>query len=189
MDQGILSDTFGAYKLISLTKEQFAKVDPQDYDWLSKCVWRAWWSKNTQSYYAFGTGDNRLKLMHRMIIGATDPKQHGDHINHDTLDNRRTNLRVCSNAEGVRNRRPWGVLGTKGVTYISCKGGQFQYWRARINCNGKQFGLGYFPFTEDGKIEAATAYNIAAKEHFGEFAFLNDIEKMKRNATSTTPTN
>jgi hypothetical protein len=88
-----------------------------------------------------------------------------DHINGDTLDNRRANLRVCTKSENNRNRRKLHPTTSrfKGV-YKNTKP-----WIALIECNGKQFVLGRFASEE----EAALAYDKAAKEHFGSFARLN----------------
>lgn len=115
--------------------------------------------------------------MHRMIM----EKVHGDisgyyvdHINHNSVDNRRENLRLCTMAENLRNSRKLDRSTSsryKGVCYmISSK--RKKRWIAYIEIEkGKRKYLGYF-HTE---TEAALAYNQAASEYFGEFANLNDI--------------
>ncbi len=89
-----------SYRLIPLTQGQFAKVDPEDYDWLMQWKWCAAWDKKTRSFrairsqYRTGRGPECIR-MHREIMKA--PK--GilvDHGNHDTLDNRRFNLRKAT---------------------------------------------------------------------------------------------
>lgn len=95
-----------------------------------------------------------------------------DHINHNTLDNRRSNLRVCSHTENMWNRRASRNKKHKGVDYRAdarCAG---KNWVARITRNHKRVFLGYFR-TEQ---EAATAYNNAAKLMHGNFAHLNQTE-------------
>lgn len=87
-----------------------------------------------------------------------------DHINHDGLDNRRENLRVCTQEENNRNKRSLSSKsGLKGVVPVSRPG--TKPWRAFIQ--GRL--IGYFLT----KQEAAKAYNKKAKKLFGEFAHLN----------------
>ncbi len=87
-----------------------------------------------------------------------------DHINHDTLDNRRENLRICTEQQNKMNRRPERGAMSKYKGVCPKKG----KWRA-VLCRKE---LGMF----DTEIEAAIAYNNAAFEKFGEFAYLNNIE-------------
>ena len=87
-----------------------------------------------------------------------------DHINHDTLDNRRCNLRICNTKQNNANRRRLRP-GYKGVEYSP----KLSKWRARIRANGKLIQLGCFTFAED----AARAYDCAAAYFFGDFAHLN----------------
>jgi hypothetical protein len=71
-------------KLIPLTKGQFALVDAADYDWLMQWPWNAYWHPRTKSYYARRAHG---PLMHRFILGLTDPKIKGDHRDGNTLNN------------------------------------------------------------------------------------------------------
>lgn len=91
-----------------------------------------------------------------------------DHIDGNGLNNRIENLRSCSHSQNMRNR-----VGTKNSKSIykgvSCNRNR---WRARIKIEGKEKHLGTF----DTEIEAAQAYNIAALEAFGKFAYVNPIE-------------
>jgi len=91
-----------------------------------------------------------------------------DHINGDRADNRKANLRVCSQAQNARNARlsRRSSSGYKGVSW-DCRG----RWLARIRVDGELKHLGRF----DCKIEAAKVYNVAAVKYFGEFAKLNDV--------------
>ncbi len=100
--------------------------------------------------------------MHRLLA---NPKkgEHIDHANGNTLDNRRSNLRICSHAENMRNRAGsrFSKSGIKGVSLDRCG-----KWRARIEFDHKRYDLGFF----DSAQQAATAYAVAATKLHGDFA-------------------
>lgn len=152
-----------------------ALVDDEDYEVLSKFKWT--YSKrghNKSSGYAYrhirteGPGYKVKSIMLHTQILRTPEGLHGYHINGEGLDNRRTNLRVCTQGETNRNKRVFsGSSKYKGVYWYKKSGG----WKSKITINYKQIHLGTF---SDEK-SAAIAYNKAAKEHFGEFALLNKV--------------
>jgi hypothetical protein len=148
------------YRLIPLTKGQNAIVDAADYDWLNQWNWTAVWNSCTKSFY----GKRRGASMHRVILGLM-PGEPGDHINRNTLDNRRKNLRKANFSQNDCNRGPQGnnTSGYKGVCF------NHEGWVARIAINGETKYLGNFVTKED----AARAYDRAAKELHGEFAYQN----------------
>ena len=154
-------------KKIPLTQGKFVVVDDCDYDWLIRHKWYA--RKENRTYYAGRKSGKVISQMHREILGLkAGDKRQIDHINHNGLDNRRSNLRICSFAENHRNRqlnRRKHTSKYKGVCWYKagCK------WRAEIRCDYKLFFLGYF----DSEIDAAKAYDRAARKLFGEFACLN----------------
>ena len=115
--------------------------------------------------YCWGYVDNRLVLIHRWLMGEP-PGLDVDHRNHDKLDNRRANLRVCTRADNMKNRRlrSDSVSGYKGVG-----GSPKGRWVAKITSDGRRLHLGTFDTAE----EAARAYDGAARELHGEFALLN----------------
>lgn len=91
---------------------------------------------------------------------------HVDHINGDGLDNRRENLRVCSPMQNLWNsKKQTNTSGFKGVT----KRASDKAFIARIRVNYKLISLGSFA----DPIDAAKAYDAAARAHFGEFARTN----------------
>ena len=102
-----------------------------------------------------------------------------DHINHNTLDNRKCNLRICTRSENARNnagQRTRTGSKYKGVTFHDCKKYKpnatgLKPWRAYTRIAGKRIWFGYYITEED----AARVYNENAKRLFGEFAYLNDI--------------
>jgi len=92
-----------------------------------------------------------------------------DHINHNGLDNRKSNLRVCTDAENGRNkqRQKGGTSIYKGVCWHKAK----KKWVAQIKFEGKNMHIGYF--TDDKEKEAARAVDAKAKVLHGEYALLN----------------
>ncbi len=149
---------------IPLTQGQVTLVDDDDYDWLMQWKWIAAYSPVNNRYYVHRRdGKNKTIIMHREILNA--PKGfHVDHINLDTLDNRRENLRVATNSQNQYNKplQKNNTSGYKGVTYFK----QFGKWVARIRVNNKSIYLGVFDTPE----AAADARKIAAIELHGEFA-------------------
>lgn len=146
------------YKLIPIANGCFAKVDNEDFDKLKGYNW----------YLTNGYVFNRvLGRIHRFIMNCPEDMV-VDHINHDTLDNRKYNLRICTNQNNVINARKRKHKVTslyKGVSWAKDRG----KWRATICFNCKVLKLGSF----DDEIEAAKAYDKKAKELFGEFANTN----------------
>lgn len=106
-------------------------------------------------------------LLHRLILGVTDSDIHIDHINGDPLDNRRENLRVATRQENMFNRRPDRHTSSqyKGVSWER----RARRWRSELRTNGVTHFLGRFASEED----AARAYDAAARDLFGEYAYLN----------------
>jgi hypothetical protein len=119
-------------------------------------------------YYLIHIGPKHY-LAHQLafmwMTGETPPMV--DHINHNGLDNRWSNLRPCSVKENALNKIRYSnnTSGYKGVHF--CK--KHQKWSAYISKDKKRSHLGYF---ESAK-EAAKAYDTAAKRLFGEYAALN----------------
>lgn len=105
--------------------------------------------------------------MHREILEPA-PDEVVDHINADGIDNRRSNLRACSQAENVRWQRPQRRLTSsrfKGVSFDKNR----SRWQAYINVDGKRTNIGRFADEET----AAEAYDRFAEKQHGEFALTN----------------
>ena len=144
-------------KHIALTQGQVALVDDEDYEELSRYRWRAQWNPCTCSFYAGRTvrlpdGKRTTEQMQRHILGLKlgDPRQ-GDHIDHDTLDNRRANIRIVTRSENQHNSRRKGYCWDKSR----------QKYMARIRIAGTEKHLGRF----DTPTEASAAY-LAAKRTY-----------------------
>jgi hypothetical protein len=159
------------FRKIPLTRGQFAVVDPDDYYRLSEHKWRI--SKDYGKFYAIRTGrsqDGKKRKairMHREVAKTPDGLE-CDHINSDSLDNRKANLRSAT-----RMQNSWNRSKSSKPSYSKYKGVTFdkkmQKWLAQIRVRGKHISIGRFK----DEIQAAKAYDKAAKKHFGEFAKLN----------------
>jgi hypothetical protein len=122
------------------------------------CKWYATTKKNIDSYYVNGSIDGFRKTiyLHRFLMDA--PKKFSvDHINHDTLNNTRNNLRVVTHAENLQNRvaRKDGYSGIRGVTWHT----HHNKWMAAVRMKDKRY-CGYF----DSLGEAEKAVINARKE-------------------------
>lgn|SRR5512133_4011155 len=159
-------------KKIHLTQNQVAIIDDSDFDTVSQFSWCAMWKPNPKAFYAFRgyrrhDGKKRTMYMHRFIVDAP-PGLVVDHINHNTLDNRRSNLRICSTAENIRNQKLHAHASTSGFKGVSFSRA-IRKWRSSIVVSRKHIHLGVF----NSPIEAAIAYDAAAVMYFGEFALTN----------------
>jgi hypothetical protein len=155
-------------KEIYLTQGKVALVDDDDYEWLSMWRWFADRGSN-DTFYARRNekGSNPKKVrMHREIVGAPGNME-VDHIDGDGLNNQKGNLRICEKIGNAKNRRLHknNKSGYKGV----CWHKQHKKWYSHIKANKKYIFLGLF----DNLIDAARAYDQAAKIYHGEFAKLN----------------
>lgn len=158
-------------KEIPLTKGKVALVDDDDYEALNAHNWCA--HQVQAGCYAVRSGsikggqERRMLLMHREIMGAPEGLE-VDHINGDTLDNRRENLRLATKAQNAANRRK-----TKAPTSSQYLGVSWhphtRKWTARIAVGTRKHYLGVY----SDEREAALAYDRAARHYRGEFAVLN----------------
>ena len=158
-------------KTVPLTQGQVAIVDDEDFERISAHKWNAAWNESTKSFYAQsnvagGLRRQRTIIMHRMIMGASRG-QEVDHRNRDTLDNRRRNLRLCTQAQNTLNRgiQRNNTSGFKGVK----KHTQCNRWMACVQLNRRRLYLGLFANPKD----AAVAYDEAVVRVHGEFAVAN----------------
>ncbi len=164
-------------KQIPLTQGKFALVDDEMFDYLSN--WK-WFAVKAGGGYFYAARKSLIKnsngelvrrnlFMHRVITGVTDPKKHIDHINHHTLDNQSSNLRICTASENGRNSTSQKNSSSKylGVSWSK----HSNKWRAAIVVNRKFIHIGFF----NSETAAALKYNEFALKHFGDFANPNII--------------
>lgn len=167
-------------KEIQLTRGKVALVDDEDYERLNQWKWLFSFSGYAaRSENNKKSGKNYL-IMHRVILFLE--KGDGvfvDHINGNPLDNRRSNLRKCTQLENMQNQklRSDSVSKLKGVSFESRK----NRWHARISVNKKVKHIGYFI----NKYDAYNAYCKAALKYHGDFAnFGNGCAILKDNDVS-----
>lgn len=158
-------------KLIPLTKGQFAMVDDEDHEWISKLNWFAKETNPKGGFVAKRTvwvhdiysrkSKSVLISMAASILGrdVTGHKIHPDHKDRNPLNNRRANLRWASPMQNSANRVRLNNQNTRGV---NVRDGKF---RARICVNYKLMTIGTF----NSFAEAKAAYDSEAKKYFGEF--------------------
>lgn len=158
------------YRLIPLTQGRSAIVDAADYEWLNQWKWYAKYASCTKSFYAArnfrnAEGKRGTLRMHRVILGlSVTDKTDGDHINRDTLDNRRSNLRIATRAQNVRNssKRANNKSGYKGVSYHKAS----SKWTAQLCVDGKKMYFGVYATKE----EAFNRVKEETEKLHGEFA-------------------
>ena len=147
---------------ITLTQGKTATIDDADAPLILKFKWCAWKSRNAERWYAMTRVEGKHTLMHSLLTGW----YRTDHRDGDGLNNRRENLRQCTNSQNGANRRKNrnGSSRFKGVSLDATR--RTPKWVAHIRVNGNLRSLGRFLIEED----AAAAYRAAAIQFFGEFA-------------------
>lgn len=152
---------------VTLTRGLVALVDDGDFDVLNALPWCAL-SASGYFYAAMGhlrdDGKRSTLLMHRLITMAP-PGIRVDHIDRDTLNNQRSNLRLCTISQNAMNRGANKGRRFKGAYFDARRGN----WNAKLTVGRRRVFLGVYETEE----EAARAYDAGAIKHHGEFAGLN----------------
>jgi len=154
-------------KTILLSQGSYAIVDDSDFHLVSKLNWHLNKKTNVHLYAKSSKKINGKQIhMHRLIMNANKGEE-VDHINHNGLDNRRSNLRIVNSFQNHQNSKKQINSASiyKGISYAK----DHKKWRARIWVDGKKIHLGYFK----NEIDAAKAYDRAALKYYSEYAYIN----------------
>lgn len=142
-------------------------IDDEDYEKISKFKWfinKRLYVRRTQ----YINGKEKELRLHRYILNIIDSNIIVDHINGNTLDNRKCNLRICNNKQNSYNSKKIKSSSKyKGVFWNKVN----NKWQAQIHPEGKHIHLGYF----DSELDAAKKYNEMALKYYGEFAKINNL--------------
>jgi len=150
-------------KEIPLKHGMIAKISDGKYNQAIQHTWRAVWIKDR--WYVRRGSDNMF--LHRFVMGVTDPKILVDHRDGDGLNNQDDNLRVATQSQNMANqgKHKNNTIGYKGVVWDK----RDKKFRAQISVQGKRLKIGYF----EDPIDAARAYDEAARKYYGRFARTN----------------
>jgi len=157
-------------KEIPLTRGMVAQVDDEDFEWLSRWKWRTqtW----TGSFCAVRGINGVTVYMHREIM-KTPKGMVVHHVDHNPLNNCKSNLRNCTQRENLHSQKEKDHY--QGVSWCApCK-----KYRAKIKNGDKHIHLGLFT----NKVDAALAYNAAAVKYYGDFARLNKVSECHQRST------
>ena len=155
-------------KEVLIDSEDFYKL--KDYNWFIEKNYK---SNNiyVSAYENNNKPQKRSKIsLHRTIVNAPAGMV-VDHINHNTLDNRKSNLRICTHSQNICNQKR---NGNKSSIYKGLTKTKYGRYKTRIRFNKKIYELGTY---KNEKL-AAEIYNKKALELFGEFACLNEVENV-----------
>lgn len=141
-----------------------AIIDIEDFDKVKNIKWRC------NSGYVVADINNKRVSLHRFILNIDKKEDIVDHRDHNTLNNRKNNLRVCTISQNNRNRNIIKT-NTSGVTGVRRGNDK---WRACIVFNKKNISLGTFENFED----AVKARKEAEEKYFGEFSHDNSTKKV-----------
>lgn len=153
-------------KTILLTRGKVTIVDDEDYARLSDYTWYCD-STNGDARRTVPKSGNKKVLLHREIMACPQDLV-VDHINRDRLDNRKSNLRICTQSENTFNHsRPPGISGYTGVRYHkNLKKSPYSAW---YQVNKRTVNIGRFDTPE----EAAYARDYCIATEYGNFGILN----------------
>lgn len=142
-------------KEINLTQDQVALVDDEDWEELSKYKWYARWDKKLKSFYAIRNirlnGKKTSLMIHRQIMKlCKGDKRQVDHVNHNTLDNRKCNLRIVTNRQNLWNRKNQSKFGQ--CIELQTDKYRTRPFRVQVQLSGKRINIGSYETRFDAII-------------------------------------
>lgn len=145
----------------------YSIVDDEDYETLSKHNWYFCTRYVVRNVFMDANKSKKI-MMHREVMKTPDG-MFTDHINGNSLDNRKQNLRICSLSQNQQNKKksPINTSGYKGVTWNK----KAKKWQAQIGLDYKLIYIGLF----SSKIDAAKAYDVKSEELHGKFSLNNNL--------------
>lgn len=152
------------YVIMYTKKEEAFIIDLDDFEKVRNVCW------HMHKGYFCGTLNQKKVWLHRYITNC--PKDMVvDHINHDTSDNRKENLRICTSAQNAKNQSTHknNTSGITGVRWVEKQG----KWHSYIRVNYKRINLGYYTYFED----AVAARKQAEDLYFGDYSCSNSLNK------------
>lgn len=166
-------------RYIALTQGKYAIVDAADYAWLNQWKWCA--ARSGNRWYAYRKHHGKTMHMHKLIMNPP-PGMVVDHINGNSLDNRRVNLRICTQRQNAWNHgRRKKENATSRFIGVHRDKRRPEKCYVRVTRDGKATNLGPF----DDEVEAARARDRMAIELHGSFAYLNFPEEAQADDPSS----
>ena len=160
------------YAVIKTSQNNSVLIDLDDVEKCKKIRWQVDISTMYVRGWDYSVSPPRKDFLHRFLLNVKDHDVVVDHINGNRLDNRKSNLRTCTQAENTRNvgkKKCNGKSSYPGVTYYG--------WKAQITLDGKTINLGYF----NTEKEAIQARITAEEKYHGEFGYYNSRIRPKEN--------
>lgn len=152
-------------KVVLSNSNKVAIVDDEDFEKVSKHTW--YLEKSRSKSYPRSRVNGKLVRLHRFLLKNVNPKTPIDHIDNNTLNNRRKNLRIVTPGQNItRGHKTKSATGFRGVYFHS---GKYAVYVG--SGKGRRYG-GFY----DNVEAAARSYNKIAKELYGECAILNEVD-------------
>lgn len=157
----------GDEAVLALTQGQETRIDAGDLAKALQHRWHVAYNLSMGSYYVISKINGKTTYLHRFLLDAPNGMT-VDHVNHDTLDNRRANIRLCTMRENGENRRGAyknNQLGIRGISTYRNRRQGLTYYMVRVAPGGKQI-VKYFPHTPDGLERAKQEVLLMRQQYF-----------------------
>ena len=163
---------------IPLARGYITLVNDEDFDRLKTFKWQLLKNGYLARHLPRDGQKQRMSYLHREILSASDA-EYVDHIDGNKLNNKRGNLRICTQSQNGANRKSLNRNNQSGVRGVSWHRDAGK-WRARIMVNRREIHLGLF----ENRDDAIQAWESAATKHFGEFISIFQIWETNPNPST-----